>query len=82
MEAVEDYLENYANVKVDVEVLERVMEPENLEISPRNVLKYSTRGGSNIFQLFDTSLRGKQKTMVGESGEKRCTTREWAKREA
>ena len=25
-------------------------------------------------------LRGKQKKMVGESGEKRCTAREWAKR--
>ena len=38
-----------------IEVLERLMEPENREISPRYILKYSTRGGSNIFQLFDTS---------------------------
>ena len=45
LEAAEDYLENCANMKVDIEVLERLMEPE----------KYSTRGGSNIFQLFDTS---------------------------
>ena len=55
MEAVEDYPENRANVKVGIEVLEHLMEPENLEISPRYILKYSTRGVSNIFQLFDTS---------------------------
>ena len=55
MEAVEDHLENCANVKVDVEVLESLMEPENLEISLWYILKHSTRGGSNIFQLFDTS---------------------------
>ena len=55
MEAVEDYLENCAHVKVDIEVLESLLKPENLEVSPRYVLKYSTRRGSNIFQLFDTS---------------------------
>ena len=55
LEAAEDYLENCANMKVDIEVLERLMEPENREISLRYTLKYSTRGGSNIFQLFDTS---------------------------
>ena len=27
-------------------------------------------------------LRGKQKTTAGDSGEKRCTAREWAKRVA
>ena len=31
------------------------MEPENREVSPRYVLKYSTRGFSRVFQLFDTS---------------------------
>ena len=46
-----------ANVKVDIEVLESSMEPENLEVSLRYVLKYSTRGGRNIFQLFETSER-------------------------
>ena len=55
MEAVEDYLENCANMKVDIEVLERLMEPENRETSLRYILKYSMRGGSFIFQLFDTS---------------------------
>ena len=53
MEAAEDYLENCASMKVDIEVLERLIEPENLEICQRYM--YSTRGGSNIFQLFDTS---------------------------
>ena len=57
MEAVEDYLENCANVKVDIEVLECLMEPENHDIFLRYILQYSTRGGSNIFQLFDTSKR-------------------------
>ena len=41
--------------KVDIEALERLMEPENDEVSPRYILKYSTRGGNNIFQLFDTA---------------------------
>ena len=41
--------------KVDIELLERLMEPENEEVSPRDILKYSTRGGSNMFQLFDTA---------------------------
>ena len=40
--------------EVDIEVLERLMEPENQEISLRYILKYLTRVGSNIFQLFET----------------------------
>ena len=55
MEAVEDYLENCAHVKVVIEVLERLMEPESKEISPKYILKDSTGRGGNIFQLFDTS---------------------------
>ena len=39
MEAVEDYLEHCAHVKGDLDVLESLMEPENLEVS-RCVLKY------------------------------------------
>ena len=57
MEAKVDYLENCANTKVDIEALECLVEPENQEISSRFILMYSTRGGSNIFQLFDTSER-------------------------
>ena len=48
MDAVEDYLENGAHVKVDIEVLESLLKPENLEVFLRFVLKYSTRRGSNI----------------------------------
>ena len=36
---------------------ERLMEPQNQEISPRYILNYSTTGGSSIFQLFDPSER-------------------------
>ena len=52
--AVEDYLERGADIKVDVEALERSMEPEEVEVCLRYILKYSTGRGSNIFQLFDT----------------------------
>ena len=37
---------------MDIEVLERLMEQENEEVSLRYILKYSMREGSNIFQLF------------------------------
>ena len=85
-EAAEDYLENCANIKVDTEALERLMEPENRKISLRYILKYSARGGSNIFQLFDTSER--QDHFVANRkkgwrvGGKRCTARELATRKA
>ena len=55
VDAVEDYMENCAQVKVDVEVVESLSRPDNLEVSPRYVLKHTTRRGSNIFQLFDSS---------------------------
>ena len=47
--AVEDYLERCADMRVDIEA-----EQEDEEVCPRYILKFSTRGGSNIFQLFDT----------------------------
>ena len=31
---MEDYLENCAQVKVDIDVTESLLEPENLEVSP------------------------------------------------
>ena len=49
MEAAENYLENCVHAKVDIEALERLMEPENEEVSLRYILKYSKREGSNIF---------------------------------
>ena len=55
MGAEEDYLEKCVHTKVDIEALERLVESENEEVSQRYILKYSTRGGSNIFQLFDTA---------------------------
>ena len=69
MEGATDYLENCANMEVDTEALERLMEPENRKISLRYILKFSTKGGSNILHIRETGpLRGKQKKMVGESG--------------
>ena len=55
MRAVENYLESSADIKLDVEVLERLIAPEEKEVCLSYVLKYSTRRGSNIFQLFNTS---------------------------
>ena len=50
--AVYNYLERSADVKVDIEALERLIEPEDEEVCPKYILKYSTRGGSNIFPAF------------------------------
>ena len=54
---MENCLENCVHTEVDIEALERLMEPENEEVSLRYILKYSMREGSNIFQLFDTAER-------------------------
>ena len=54
MEAVEDYLENCANMKVDIEVLERLMEPEDLDLSKVHPEVLDKRR-QQFFQLFDTS---------------------------
>ena len=56
-DAVEDYLESCAQIIVVFEVVERLLRPENLEVSLRYVLKHATRRVSNIFQLSDTSER-------------------------
>ena len=42
MDAVEDYLESCAQIKVDIEVVERLLRPENLEVSLRYVSKHAT----------------------------------------
>ena len=52
--AVEDYPETCADVKVDVEAVDRLIEPEEVEVCLRYTLKYSTRRGSSIFLFFDT----------------------------
>ena len=54
MEAVEDNLENCADIKVDIEALGRSIEPEDEEVCLRYILKYSTTGSSNIFKLFES----------------------------
>ena len=59
MDAMEDHLENYAQVIVDIELVERLLRPDNFEVSLRCVLKHSTGRGSNIFQLFDTSEKSR-----------------------
>ena len=53
--AVQDYLESSADIQVDVGVLERLIEPEDEKVCLRCILKYSTRRGSNMFKIFDTS---------------------------
>ena len=52
MGVVENDLKTCVHTKVDIEALERLMEPENDEVSLRYVLEYSTRGGTDIFQHF------------------------------
>ena len=84
MGAVKDYLEKCVSTKVDIEALERLMEPENEQISLRYILKYSKRGGSNNFQLLDTAEKkdhfvASRKKMVGESGEEGKKARQLAK---
>ena len=78
MVAVEDNLEKCADIKVDIEELERLMEPEDEEVCQRYILKYSTRGGSNIFKLFDTSE--KKDHLVGSlehQGERVAVQERW-----
>ena len=70
MGAVEDYLEGSTDIQVDIEALERLIEPEDEKVCLRYILKYSTRRGSNMFKLFNTKReegpsRGKQKALGG-----------------
>ena len=81
MDAVEDYLENCAEVKVDIDVVQSLLKPEKLEVSRKYGLKRSTRRGSIIFQLFDTSEKpnhvvASRRRWLESQGEKRCTARE------
>ena len=54
------------------EALERLIEPEHEEVCPRYILKYSTRGGSNIFQLVD-----KQKALIGAPRREGSHAKSW-----
>ena len=55
--AMQDYLERCAGIRVDIEVLERLMEPEEAEVCLRYISTYAMRRGSDIFQLFDTTKK-------------------------
>ena len=77
-------LDFFIDTKVDIEALERMTEPEDEEVCLRYILKYSTGGGSNISQLFDTKekkrpFRGKQKALVGASRREGSPARKLAK---
>ena len=54
---MEDYLESCVQVIADVDVVERLLRPESLEVSLRYVLKHATNRGSNIFKRFDISKK-------------------------
>ena len=64
MEAVDDYLDNCAHVKVDIEVLESLLKPENQEVSLRYFLKCSTR--KTIFSGSSTHQRSRTTSWQAE----------------
>ena len=57
MGAVENDLENCADIKKDIDALARSIEPEDEGVCLRYILKHSTRAGSNVLKLPDTSER-------------------------
>ena len=48
-------MEKCAHVIVNIDLVESLPKPENLEVSLRYVLKHANYGDSNIFHLFDTT---------------------------
>ena len=85
IDALEDYLGNCAQVTVNMDVVESLLRPENLEVSLRYVLEPANYGGSNIFQLFDTSempnhFVASRRRWLEKSGERRCEAGDWEKR--
>ena len=55
-QAVENYLENCADIKVDIGALASSIEPEDEEVCKKvHPELFDERRGSNIFKLFDTS---------------------------
>ena len=55
MDAVEDYLEKCAQIKVKIDLVESLLRPVNIEVSFIRLEARKLQGGSNIFQLFDTA---------------------------
>ena len=77
-----NYLENCVHTKVDIEALELLMEQENEEVLLRRILKCSTRGGSNIFQLFGTAEKkdhfvASRKRWLESQGRKAAQQESW-----
>ena len=73
MDAVEDYLDKCAQVRVKIDLVESLLRPENLEVSLWYVLKHATYRGQQHLPAFRHSRIAestccKQKTMVGKSG--------------
>ena len=84
VEAVQDYLENCAHVKVDIEVLESLLKPEK----PRGLSKVRpevlNEKRQHIFCSSSTRQRSRTTSWQAEDDgwrvrEKWCAAREWAK---
>ena len=51
---MEDYLKRCDDMKVEIEALELLMDPEDAEVCLRNILTHARRRGSRIFEIFST----------------------------
>ena len=88
IDAVEDYLEKYAQVIVKIDLLESFLRPENLEVSLRYVLMHASYGAVissssstqqksriTLLQTEDDGWKGRRETMRGRRvGETSRTT--------
>ena len=53
--AMNDYLDNSDDMKVEIEALELLMDPEDSELCRRYILTHARRRGSRIFEIFSTT---------------------------
>ena len=79
------HVDSCAQFIVEIELVESLLRPDNLEVSWRYVLKHATcRRQQHLPALRHIRkaelLCGQQKTMVGKSGKRRCEAGEWEKR--
>ena len=51
---MEDYLDKSDDMKVEIEALELLMDPEDTERCRRYILTHARRRGSRIFEIFST----------------------------
>ena len=68
--ALEQCLDESEDMKVEIEALELLMDPEDSEVCLRYILTHARRRGSRIFEFFSTKeenqpLGGSQKPLVG-----------------